>query len=160
MTTRENGEQRGVGGGKNADFAGVALARPYPETAPTLGERAKKIPTDEGWDFGYWWWDGTPHQTTIESTESKRCGLLLTRANRIEKPAGTPFGRGRSSRFFALIGARKGRSTASAFRGQFNSRFGNRTRVPQSLSAVRTKLHGHCRAVQACRVRPVRGNAA
>lgn len=41
--------------GKNADFAGVALARPGPKTAPTLGERAKKIPTDEGWDFGYWW---------------------------------------------------------------------------------------------------------
>ena len=55
MATRENGEQRGVGGGKNADFAGVALARPGPKTAPTLGERAKKIPTDEGWDFGYWW---------------------------------------------------------------------------------------------------------
>jgi len=55
VATRENGEQRGVGGGKNADFAGVALARPGPETAPTLGERAKKIPTDEGWDFGYWW---------------------------------------------------------------------------------------------------------
>ena len=55
MTTRENGEQRGVSGGENADFAGVALARPGPETAPTLGERAKKIPTDEGWDFGYWW---------------------------------------------------------------------------------------------------------
>lgn len=55
MTTRENGEQRGVSGGENADFAGVALARPGPETAPTLGERAKKIPTDKGWDFGYWW---------------------------------------------------------------------------------------------------------
>lgn len=34
MTNRENGEQRGVGGAKNADFAGVALARPGPETAP------------------------------------------------------------------------------------------------------------------------------
>ena len=42
MATRENGEQRGVGGGKNADFAGAALARQGPETAPTLGERAKK----------------------------------------------------------------------------------------------------------------------
>lgn len=31
------------------------FAKPGPETAPTLGERAKKIPTDEGWDFGYWW---------------------------------------------------------------------------------------------------------
>ena len=55
MATRENGEQRGVGGAESADFAGVALARPGPKTAPTLGERAKKIPTDEGWDFGYWW---------------------------------------------------------------------------------------------------------
>ena len=55
MATRENGEQRGVGGGKKDDFAGVALARPGPKTAPTLGERAKKIPTDEGWDFRYWW---------------------------------------------------------------------------------------------------------
>ena len=55
MATRENGEQRGVGGGKNDDFAGVALARLGPKTAPTLGEGAKKIPTDEGWDFGYWW---------------------------------------------------------------------------------------------------------
>ena len=39
-------------GGKNADFAGAALARQGPETAPTLGERAKKIPTDE-W-LGFW----------------------------------------------------------------------------------------------------------
>lgn len=71
-----------------------------------------------------WWWGSTPHQTTIESTESKRCGLLRSRANRIEKPAGTAIGRGRSSRFFALIGARKGRSTSSAFRRQFNSFLG------------------------------------
>lgn len=85
------------------------------------GAQGKKIPTDKGWDFTLWWWDGTPHQTTIESTESKRCGLLRTLANRIEKPAGTPFGRGLSSKFFALIGARKCRSTSSAFRGQFNS---------------------------------------
>jgi len=56
VATRENGEQRGVGGGKNADFAGAALARPGSKTAPTLGERAKKIPTDKGWDFRYWWW--------------------------------------------------------------------------------------------------------
>ena len=55
MATRENGEQRGVGGGKNAAFAGAALARPGPETAPTLGERAEKNPTDKGWVFGKWW---------------------------------------------------------------------------------------------------------
>ena len=93
------------------------------------GGTGKKSQPDKGWDFTLWWWDGTPHQTTIESTESKRCGLLQTRANQIEKPAGTAIGRGRSSRFFALIGARKGRSTSSAFRGQFQFGFGNRTRV-------------------------------
>ena len=73
----------------------------------------------------FWWWDGTPHQTTIESTESKRCGLLRTSANRSEKPAGTPVGSGRSNRFFGLIGSRNTDSTSSAFRGQFNSRNGN-----------------------------------
>ena len=107
-----------------------------------------------------WWWDGTPHQTTIESTESKRCGLLRTRANRIEKAADTPCGRGRSNRFFALIGCRCAASTSFAFRSQFNSRNRNRTRVPQSLSAGRTKLHDHCHAGPACRAQPVRGNAA
>ena len=54
------------------------------------GETGKKPPTDKVWVFGKWWWGGTPHQTTIESTESKRCGLLRTSANRSEKPAGTP----------------------------------------------------------------------
>ena len=53
-----NGEQREKNGGKFAetdDFGRAVLKRKPPETAPTLGERAKKIPTDEGWDFGYWW---------------------------------------------------------------------------------------------------------
>ena len=45
---------------------------------------ADKNPNRERLGFHYWWWDGTPHQTTIESTESKRCGLLRTLANRIE----------------------------------------------------------------------------
>jgi hypothetical protein len=136
------------------------------KSARTLGNprshagALKKRPTGEPVDLVYWWWDGTPHQTTIESTESKRCGLLRTSADSIEKAVGVPFGGGRSSRFFALIGHRKGRSTSSAFRGQFNSRNGNRTRVPQSLSAGRTKPHGHCRADQACRARPVPGSAA
>ena len=107
-----------------------------------------------------WWWDGTPHQTTIESTESKRCGLLRTRANQIEKPAGTLCGRGRSIRFFALIGGRNGCSTSSAFRGQFDSQNRNRTRVPKSLSAGRTRPHGRCRAGPACRAQPVHGSAA
>ena len=33
----------------------MALARPRPETPPTLAFRAKKIPTDKGWDFDNWW---------------------------------------------------------------------------------------------------------
>jgi hypothetical protein len=48
----------------------------------------KKSQPDKGWDFESWFWGGTPRQTTIESTESKRCGLLRTIANSIEKPAG------------------------------------------------------------------------
>ena len=51
MATRENGEQRGVSAGENADFTGVALARPGPETAPTLGEADEKKPTENGWFF-------------------------------------------------------------------------------------------------------------
>jgi hypothetical protein len=65
VTNRENGEQRSVGEGKNATFAGMALARPCPETAPILGERAKTIPTDKGWDFGKWWWSSTTKKTLI-----------------------------------------------------------------------------------------------
>ena len=98
-----------------------AMSRNHANT----GETGKKPPTDKVWVFGKWWWGGTPHQTTIESTESKRCGLLRTSANRSEKPAGTPVGSGRSSRFFGLIGSRNTASTSSAFRGQFNSRNGN-----------------------------------
>src|SRR5690606_30713402 len=82
----------------------------------------------------------TPHQTTIESTESKRCGLLRTSANRSEKPAGTPVGSGRSRRLFGLIGSRNTASTSSAFRGQFKSRSGNCTRV-RCHSQQHTHLH-------------------
>ena len=31
------------------------LTRQMPETPPTLALRAKKIPTDKGWDFSDWW---------------------------------------------------------------------------------------------------------
>ena len=34
---------------------GVPRARQWPGTAPTLALRAKKIPTDKGWDFKLWW---------------------------------------------------------------------------------------------------------
>ena len=54
-----NGEQREKNGGKFAetdDFGRAVLKWKPPETAPTLGKRAKKIPTDKGWDFTLWWW--------------------------------------------------------------------------------------------------------
>lgn len=55
MATRENFRTERRRRGQKRRLRRGALARPGPETAPTLGERAKKIPTDEGWDFGYWW---------------------------------------------------------------------------------------------------------
>ena len=51
-------EQREKNGGKrawNGDFRRDVLKRQRPETAPTLALRAKKIPTDKGWDFKLWW---------------------------------------------------------------------------------------------------------
>lgn len=39
------------------------LARLKPETPPILASQAKKIPTDKGWDFTYWWWGGNRCQT-------------------------------------------------------------------------------------------------
>ena len=53
-----NGEQREKNGGKFAetdDFGRAVLKRKPPETAPTLGKRAKKILTDKGWYFTSWW---------------------------------------------------------------------------------------------------------
>ena len=53
-----NGEQREKNGGKFAetdDFGRAVLKRKPPETAPTLGERAKKSQPDKGWDFTLWW---------------------------------------------------------------------------------------------------------
>ena len=51
MATRENGEQRCVGGGGKAAFAEVALVRPGLETTPTLGGTDEKKPTENGWFF-------------------------------------------------------------------------------------------------------------
>jgi len=48
---RKTGEKRA----RNGDFGRGVLKRPRPETAPTLGERAEKNPTDKGWVFKHWW---------------------------------------------------------------------------------------------------------
>ena len=53
--SRENGEQRGVSEGENADIGGVALARPRSESAPVLAGIDEKKPTDSGWFLESWW---------------------------------------------------------------------------------------------------------
>ena len=72
-----NGEQREKNGGKFAetdDFGRAVLKRKPPETAPTLGKRAKKIPTDKGWDFTLWWsWREPDFDTLRVSPLPKSC---------------------------------------------------------------------------------------
>ena len=44
----------------------------------SLGEQAKKIPTDKSWDFEYWWCVGSRRQTAYEllmRANVGRCGL-------------------------------------------------------------------------------------
>ena len=74
--------ERGICGnrGGNRAAAEVTLARPK---AFSLGERAKKIPTDKGWDFEYWWCVGNRQQTMHELlmlVSVGRCGLAWSRA--------------------------------------------------------------------------------
>ncbi|MHB1248340.1 MAG: hypothetical protein ACYCZL_02860 [Polaromonas sp.] len=45
----------GAGGQGNGVFVGLADTASLPGTAPVLALRAKKIPTDKGWDFKLWW---------------------------------------------------------------------------------------------------------
>lgn len=52
---KEKQRQRGQKQPKSGMAARVTLKRPRPETAPILAFQAKKIPTDKGWDFGFWW---------------------------------------------------------------------------------------------------------
>ena len=51
-------------------------------------DQARKSPDRERLGFRYWWCGSASHPTTTESRESKRCGVLRTIANSIEKPAG------------------------------------------------------------------------
>lgn len=55
--SREQREKTGGMRARNGDFGRGVLKRPRRETAPTLAFRAKKIPTDKGWDFKLWWWN-------------------------------------------------------------------------------------------------------
>ncbi len=51
VAVSEVAKASGKRAGKRA-AQGVTLARPK---TFSLGEQAKKIPTDKGWDFEYWW---------------------------------------------------------------------------------------------------------
>ena len=53
--SREQRERNGRKCAGNGNFGRCVLKRPRPETAPTLGERAKKSQPDKGWDFTLWW---------------------------------------------------------------------------------------------------------
>lgn len=48
---REQREKTGLNGPEMGTARGVPLKRPAPGTAPTLGKRAEKNPTDKGWVF-------------------------------------------------------------------------------------------------------------
>ena len=62
------------------------------------GNGQKKIPTDEGWDFGYWWWGGTLRQTYVTqrlTTAANSCGKVRNPAPATDNPtssnlAGSP----------------------------------------------------------------------
>ena len=53
--SREQREKKGEKSAGNGDFRRAMLKRTRPETTPTQGERAKKIPTDKSRDFYEWW---------------------------------------------------------------------------------------------------------
>ena len=38
----------------------------------SLGEQAKKIPTDKSWDFEYWWWNTEPNPRPFSEADSNR----------------------------------------------------------------------------------------
>ena len=63
--------ERGICGNRAGNRAAAEATRAT-SLRFSLGERAKKIPTDKSWDFEYWWCAGNRRQTTHE---------LLKRAN-------------------------------------------------------------------------------
>ena len=57
--------ERGNGGNRAGKCAAAEATRAT-SLRFSLGKRAKKIPTDKGWDFEYWWWGVTTAQTASE----------------------------------------------------------------------------------------------
>ncbi len=106
-----------------------------PSGARADARERKKDQPDEGLVLGVGG-GAVPRIKRLLKVRNRSAAGCCTLANSIEKPIGTALGGGRSSRFFASIGGRKGCSTSPAFCGQFNSRNRNRTRVrrPEPVS--------------------------
>ncbi len=70
--------ERGICGNR-AENRAAAEAMLATSLRFSLGERAKKIPTDKSWDFEYWWCVGSRRQTAYEllmRANVGRCGAL------------------------------------------------------------------------------------
>ena len=86
---REQREKKGGMHAENGNFGRGTLTRPTPETAPVLALRAKKIPTDKGWDSLYWWRRGesNPRPQALHLAIymlSRLSDLVTPRSNRQE----------------------------------------------------------------------------
>ena len=63
--------ERGICGNRsgNRAVAGTTLATPK---GVFNGGTGKKIPTDMGWDFEYWWWNTEPNLRPLSEADSNR----------------------------------------------------------------------------------------
>ena len=65
----------GCSGMKSGAVAVLPLKRKMRRTAPTLGERAKKIPTDKSRDFYEWWCIGVQPNNSLFTLNGEWWGM-------------------------------------------------------------------------------------
>lgn len=157
-----NGQERVECGPERAGGLTGAVRRLPQEPPTTRGnrrDRARKNPNRERLGFHYWWWDGTPHQTTIESTRYRRSGKLRSPAYQCEKRGLTGESADIQAGFLPRLVAGNGVQPRLFSRA---SSVPKRGIEPASviLSAGRTRRHGRCHAGSACHAPPAPGNAA
>jgi len=70
-TNREQREENRQSGTGNWVRGRVTLKRKTAGTPPTVALRAKKIPTDTGWDLRQWWCITEPNPRPLSERESK-----------------------------------------------------------------------------------------
>ena len=81
FSVRQNGENGPTERENGVEYRRQGLRRSPQEPTPApvnTREQAKKIPTDKGWDFEYWWWGGHRRQTAYEwlmRANVGRCGI-------------------------------------------------------------------------------------